>query len=223
MLLLVFFIVVCGYADRPRFDNEEDDKPIFDNGGDNYEDTKIYKEYTEAYEEATEAYKKTRFGARIGLGAGSFVFGKKETNYGMIEYELGGSATIPLLKKAGHPYIFALFNAELNYIRRKIIDVADAYETAISIPLLLQVVFVPPCLVQEIGTIFDFPLHTEYNESPDEKPEQYRKSFDPGFVYGLGIRIKNFIVGFRTIYYPGFDEFDNSKLAIFNLGTSYLF
>jgi len=43
VLWFVFFIAVCGYADRPRFDNEKADKPKFDNEEDESDIVKVLK------------------------------------------------------------------------------------------------------------------------------------------------------------------------------------
>jgi hypothetical protein len=214
VLLLVFFIVVCGYADRPRFDNEEDDKPIFDNGGDNYEDTKTYKEYTEAYK---KIFEKTRFGARIGFGFGALGLSNEKGSF-LTQFEGGGGAIIPLSNEG--PF---LFDIELNLAHR------DYYssENVISIPLLFQ--FVIDNMnsritslknstiigVLEAGAVYDLLLETEFAN---------KKAL--GFALGAGLTIKKIIIIYRAIYYPyywGFDEFDYSKLVVGNLGVSYLF
>jgi len=225
VLWFVFFIAVCGYADRPRFDNESDNEQMFDNEGyfdyETYKDSKkykdsIYKESIELYKETTEykeaierIFGKTRFGVRIGIG------GWKAGMTGP-QQELGGLATIPLSKSG--PF---LFDVELNYIGRG--NGFDTHESVLSILLLIQYAdFYKIGIVAEAGIILDFPL---YSEAPPERdnPFQYRKSIDPGLALGTGVRMKNFTVGIRIIYYPIFDEFDGSGCAVFNLGVGYLF
>jgi hypothetical protein len=239
VLWFVFFIAVCGYADRPRFDNEED-KPEFDNEGyfdyETYKESKkykdsIYKESIELYKETTEykeaierIFGKTRFEVRLGVGVWQAKFGEKDTfgeksNSGArSQSELGGVAIIPLSKTG--PF---LFDVELNLIRRG--DDVDPHESALSIPLLIQyVLFYKIGSVFEAGIILDFPLYSEAPpDSERDNPFQYRKSIDPGLVLGTGIRMKNFTVGIRIIYYPIFDEFDGSGCAVFNFGVGYLF
>lgn len=198
VLLFVFFIVVCGYADKPRFDNEDEDRPEFDNDGD--ENIIARKEHSDTYK---RIFEKARLGARIGLGFDWLL--NEAGNSSLWQFEGGGIAIIPLSKKG--PF---LFDIELNYIHR-------TYYSAegISIPLLFQFVIDDDSKYQilsvlEIGAVYDRLLETEFGDKNGIGP-----------VLGAGVRIKNFIIGFRLIsYYTGFG---GSRLITENLGVGYLF
>jgi len=233
VLLFVLFIVVYGYADRPRFDNEDDNKSEFDNNDYSYKDTKAPK----------GTFGETRFGVKIGSGPVALRFGKEKTEMTGYQLELGGMAIIPVTPESNIGSYFpgvldpnattsVLFDVEFNVIAR-VVSLKDTslQEMGLSIPLLLQ--FFMNHNKKNIGGIFeagivlDIPLITDltWKESSVLTGEdyEYRKSFDPGFAFGSGLVIKKFIMNCRGIFYPRFDEFDTSLLFVGSLSVGYLF
>jgi len=213
VLLFIFFIVVYGYADNPKFDNESYDKPEFDNDGD--ENTIARKEHSEAYE---KIFEKTRFGA-IGSSLWSFRDG------GDFGAGIGGIAIIPLSKKG--PF---LFDIELNYIfiEKNTRDPTYSYYTPdppelhiISIPLLLRFVIdggLYP-ITLEVGTIYERKLFLE-TKFGDKIETEFENAI--GLALGAGFIIKKFIIDLRFITYPTNFGGLNSRLAG-DLGVGYLF
>jgi len=175
-----------------------DNKPEFDNDSD--ENIIARKEHSEAYK---KVFEKARFGTRIGLGYDWLL--NEAGNSSLWQFEGGGIAIIPLSKKG--PF---LFDIELNYIHR-----IHYTAESISIPLLFQFVIDDDSKYQilrvlEIGAVYEKLLETEFGD---------KNGIGPAF--GAGVRIKNFIIGFRLIsYYMGFG---GSRLITENLSASYLF
>jgi uncharacterized protein (TIGR02145 family) len=178
-----------------RDNNENDDKPEFDNAGD--ENIIARKEHSETYK---KIFEKARFGTRIGLGYDLLL--NEAGNSSLWQFEGGGIVIIPLSKKG--PFLFDL---ELNYIHRTYYSAES-----ISIPLLFQfVIDGGHCpVVLEIGAVYERLLETEFG---------YKNGIGPAL--GTSFIIKNFIIGFRLIsYYTGFG---GSRLITENLSASYLF
>jgi hypothetical protein len=230
VLLFVLFIVVCGYADRPRFDNEEDNKPEFDNNDYSYKDTKTPK----------GTFGETRFGIKIGSGLGASRFGKEKTEVIGYQLELGGMAIIPLTPESNIGSSFpgvldpnattsVLLDIELNGIARAMSSKDTSLgDTGLSIPLLLQFFMNNNKIniggIFEAGIVLDIPIATyEASSLTGEEYYEYRKSFDPGFAFGAGLVIKKIIMNCRGIFYPIFDEFDTSLFFVGSLSIGYLF
>jgi len=211
-LLFVFFIVVCVYAEKPMFDNEDDYKPEFDNDGD--ENTIVRKEHSEAYE---KIFEKTRFGA-IGSSLWTFL---GAGNYGA---GIGGIAIIPLTKKG--PF---LFDVELNYILIEITEERTTYTELektlhiISIPLLLKFVIDDGLypITLEVGAIYERKLFLK-TRFEDKLETEFEDKNTIGLALGAGFIIKKFIIDLRFITYPINFGGLNSRLAG-DLSVGYLF
>lgn len=209
VLWFVFFIVVYGYADKPRFDNEGEDKPKYDN--DDYE-------YTEdgngIFEKVSEVFKKTRFGVRAGVGLGWSTFGedgKAEKFFEFKTMEFGGAAIIPLTETGTF-----LLDVELNAYYH------EGFENGLRIPLLFQ--YMPyDRIVLETGICLDIPIDHE-NDNDYDKYGYTRNDINFGFVFGVGYVIEKFIIGSRIIYDTGFwGELYEGSTTVFNFNVSYLF
>jgi hypothetical protein len=199
VLLFVFFIVVCGYADRPRFDNEDDDKSKFDN--DDYKNTK----------DSNGFFGKKRFGIKTGVGFSWLTITKK--SFMPMSIEFGGVTNIQLSETIIGT---SLFEIELNFYGCNDYEIKEFDDSkgrdngGLRIPLLLQ--FMPyNRIVLEAGIFFDL-LATE-------NPKHMQDTDPVGFVSGVGFVMEKFIIGSRIYYRGGFDD----EITVNILNVTYLF
>jgi len=185
VLLFIFFIAVCGYAEKPRFDNEDED----------YKDTKTSSGIFSFGQEGQ------KFGIRAGLSLYDYSLGVSE----MDKYiEMGYGFGVGLVVNV--PFTSTLsFVPEVDFLYRKPAirnEEIDEYgggehvylsEYAISIPAMLKVTPIegkPFYLV--IGVQLDIPFKSEVtvelngNKIATMDNSEYRASLDFGIPLGFG-------------------------------------
>jgi len=197
VLLLVFFIAVCGYADKPRFDNEVPDK--FDNevSDKKTDDNKVSEN------KSTEGMK---LGARAGFSLYKYSpeMTTIESDLEIYGYGFGAGlvVNVPLTSTLN-------FVPEVGFLYRKqrfghVVDqeysifngmTASLSEYAISIPAMLRYTpakgtrFAMPFYLA-VGVQIDIPIQFEIigEESglPIYTPDDVRAYFDFGIPLGLG-------------------------------------
>jgi len=199
VLLFVFFIAVCGYADKPRFDNEDDD----------YKDTKTS---SGIFSFAQEGQK---FGIRAGLSLYDYSLGVSEMDkyiemgYG---FGVGLIVNVPLTSTLN-------LASEVDFLYRKPMirnEEVDEYgggehiylsEFAISIPAMLKFTPVKDMpFYLSIGVQLDIPIKSETtvelngNKVATMDATEYRASLDFGIPLGLGYLItSNLDIDLRAV------------------------
>jgi len=195
-LLFVFFIAVCIYADKPRFDNEEEeDKPEFDNSDYKPKETKTI---------SGTAQEGQKFGIRAGFSLYDYSSGMSEMDKNIDMghgWGVGLVVNIPLTKTLS-------FVPEVCFLYRKpiIINMDEEmyrlhgymFEFAISIPAMLK--FTPTegtPFYLAVGIQVDIPTKSETVAEAEvdgrketmNKETENRASLDFGIPLGVGYLI----------------------------------